>query len=97
MGSVAAVTSFDPAFHATLPHACEAAASELPPMQNVRELSACGRIVFVSADIKYFQRYGEQFVGSFCARTSPDVGLMLHIMDMTGDEAHTVQAGGDAA
>ncbi len=89
---VAAVTDFAPDFHASLLHVAEAGAAVLPPVRDIRELRGPSRVVFVSADAKYFQRYGKRFLESFRATTSPDVGLMLHIMDMTDDDTAAVLA-----
>ena len=89
---VAAVTTFDRGFHAGLPQAAEAGAAALPATRQIRDLRGEPRVVFVSADFKYFQIYGKQFLRSFCARTSPNVSLLLHIMDMSEDDAATVVA-----
>jgi hypothetical protein len=90
-GNTASVTSFDPAFHATLPEAAARAEGELPAVRVVLgPQQPADRAVFVSADIAYFDRYGWTLIESLAAQVRETPVLALHVMDMTAEEESAI-------
>ena len=82
------VTWLDPAFHETLPAlAREALRQDLPPLAAIRPFEGRPRrFIFAAGDYRYFQKFGWPLISSFRAQQPGDIGLALHVMDMTADE-----------
>lgn len=88
-----AVTSFDANFHDGLAGALAGVTAVLAPLHWIRKPDpSARRMVFVAADLVYFRRYGMALVNSFHGQDRGDIGLALHIMDATHDEAEAIAA-----
>jgi hypothetical protein len=84
------VANFDPAFHADLDGAAEKMLAALPPVETIRASAGRSKIIMTSADFFFFERFGWQFVESYCRHQDPGAGLHLHIIDMTPEERAAV-------
>lgn len=84
---VAAVTSFDERFHATLASIGAQVAARLPPFKIIKAVDQnAARIVYTAADYRYFEKYGWDLLDTFAKHGDPGIWLDLHIMDMTPAE-----------
>lgn len=89
---LAAVTSFDPAFHATLADEGINGFAGFPAVEILRSApSALHEIIFVSADQAYFHKYGWALLDSAASHPS-SARFILHIMDLEAAERGEVFA-----
>ena len=85
--NVAAVTNFDPTFHAGLEAEANRGTADLPTVLDSRAVDRSNDlIVFAAADFHYFQRFGRRFVESFVRSGGGSARLALHIFDVTDEE-----------